>query len=1091
MRRILLFILMLVSFQALHAQVIRPFQHIEAVTQARPADDHIKRYETYLLDAAVFESAKRIIPQASDLAALSASNAIIALPIANGQIVPFYIAEVHILSPESAQEHPEIKNYDIRSVEGNIKGRITYSPMGMSAVLLLPGERQYITPFSKTDALDHAVYALKDYEVPESLKVLCGVEGDTVIHAAQRTTNVTLGDCKLRTYRLAVAATGEYTNWAGSQANAIADITTTVANASLIYELQLAIKFTLTTNSSIVFTDSLTDPYPTASFPNTTILNANTTTLNSVIGTANYDIGFVLNYGWNGGLAYTPAICGSNKGGGAAGLNFNTLSSIMDNMMAHEIGHMFSAQHTMSTGTNAGVCSANVNLPTAYEPGGGSSIMAYSGSVCAGLYYQNYPDGYFHFNSEQLILTYAISQNTCGTQTTISNSSPVISVPAGAYTIPVSTPFTLKASGTDVNGDQLTYTFDQYDVAATYMTAPPSSTATSGPIFRSYPPSATPSRTLPPLSNILSGVANTWEVLPSVSRTVNFKVMTRDNASGGGCVAYENIVVTTNSSAGPFAVTSQNSATSYTANGSNTMTVTWNVANTTASPVSSPNVDILFSADNGQTFPYTLASATANNGTKTVLVPNVSTTIGRIKVQSSNNIFFDINKAFITINSPCAANGAIFSPTSTLIAPAGSLSLNQGLTASYGSPVNISGTITSSDPIANLAVGNGTATTCASYSNVFQYKTFSFQPTASGSYTFTRTTGSAALVFDLYQGSYTPSTPCNNYLVSNYIGGSSSASFTVSLTAGITYVMTVGTFTSGSPALPASFAIGVTPPAGGNIYSSTPDPGAGYNYTFVIVNSLGNIQGYSATGDMSNASLYPADNYTVYGLSVDNTVSQTTLDNYTGGPFSSLQAALLNGTICGNLSANSRTVQVMAPLGVTGISLSATRANDHTNLLWQSYNEHDMSNYLIERSADGRNFSPVGNTGAKNSSTAANYSFTDNAPESGANFYRIRGIDYAGANIWSNVREVLFNQQGITDAIVFPNPLNAGVATVKLTRDMGVLVCSVTNINGQLLQQFTTSGTEFNINLQSLAKGIYFFRISGESGERINLRLVR
>lgn len=1091
MRRILFFVLMLVSFQTLQAQVIRPFQRVESPTQNKPADSHIRQYETYLLDAAAFESAKFMIPQASSLPALTASNAIVELPLANKQIVSFYIAETHVLSPESASEHPEIKNYDIRSVDGGYNGRITYSPVGMNIMLLLPGERQYITPFSQTDALHHAVYSVKDYEVPENLRVACGVEGDTVVHAAQRTTNVTLGDCTLRTYRLAVAATGEYTNWAGSQANAIADITTTVANVSLIYELQLAIKFTLTTNNSIVFTDSLTDPYPTVSFPNTTILNTNTTTLNNAVGSANYDLGFVVNYGWNGGLAYTPAICSGNKGGGAGGLNFSTLSTIMDNLMAHEIGHMFSAQHTMSTGTNAGPCSANVNLPTAYEPGGGSSIMAYSGSVCSGLYYQSYPDGYFHFNSEQLILTYAISQSTCGTQTTISNNSPSISVPANTYTIPISTPFKLSASGTDVNGNQLTYTFDQYDAAATYMTATPSATATSGPVFRSYPPSTTPGRTLPPLANILAGTANTWEVLPSVSRTLNFKVLTRDNASGGGCVAYENIAVTTNSAAGPFAVTSQNSATSYTANGSDTMTVTWNVANTTAAPVSSPNVDILFSSDNGQTFPYTLASATPNNGSKTLLVPNINTTLGRIKVVSSNNIFFDINKAAITITSSCTASGASFSPSATLTAPAGSPTLNQGLAAVYGSVVNIAGTITSSDPTANLAVGNGTATTCAFYTNVYQYKSFSFQPNVSGSYTFTRTSGSTALVFNLYQGSYTPSTPCNNYLISNYTGGSGSTSYTVGLVAGLTYVMTVGTFDAGSPALPASFTIGVTPPSGGNIYSATPDPGSGYTYTFAIVNSQGNIQGYSTTGDMSNAGLYPADIYTVYGLSVSTAVSQATLDSYTGGPFSALQTAILNGTICANQSSNTRTVRVMAPLGVTGISLTVTRNNDKANLLWQSYHEKDMSNYLVEHSTDGRNFSAIGNSAAKNSGVTAMYTFTDIAPATGVNFYRIRGVDVTGANTWSSVKEVYFNQQGTTEAIVFPNPLANGSATVKLTRDMGALVCSVTDINGQLLQQFNTSGTEFTVNLQSLAKGIYFFRISGESGERINLRLVR
>src|SRR5690606_7833209 len=150
----------------------------------------------------------------------------------------------------------------------------------------------------------------------------------------------------------------------GSQANAVASITATIANVNLIYERDLGIHLTLVTNNTVIFTNAATDPYPTVSFPDQTVLDDNTNTLDLNIGSSNYDLGMVFNEGWNGGLAYTPGVCNSlTKGGGAAGLSGGPAGPVMENMVAHEAGHMFSANHTMSAGTGPS-CLDNLNLPT-------------------------------------------------------------------------------------------------------------------------------------------------------------------------------------------------------------------------------------------------------------------------------------------------------------------------------------------------------------------------------------------------------------------------------------------------------------------------------------------------------------------------------------------------------------------------------------------------------------------------------------------------------------------------------------------------------------------------------------------------------
>ena len=103
--------------------------------------------------------------------------------------------------------------------------------------------------------------------------------------------------------------------------------------------------------------------------------------------------------------------------------------------------------------------------------------------------------------------------------------------------------------------------------------------ATTGPVFRSLTPVTSNKRTFPALNSILNGTNyNKWEVLPSVNRTLNFKVTIRDNHTGGGSTNTDDMVVTVAGNSGPFTVTSPNTNVSW--NEGSQHTVKWNVANT-------------------------------------------------------------------------------------------------------------------------------------------------------------------------------------------------------------------------------------------------------------------------------------------------------------------------------------------------------------------------------------------------------------------------------------------------------------------------------------------------------------------------------
>jgi len=77
--------------------------------------------------------------------------------------------------------------------------------------------------------------------------------------------------------------------------------------------------------------------------------------------------------------------------------------------------------------------------------------------------------------------------------------------------------------------------------------------------------------------------------------------------------------------------------------------VTWSVAGTDAAPIGTANVKITLSTDGGYTYPWVLAASTPNTGSKTVTLPLVATTRGRIKVEAIGNVFFDVSNTDFTV----------------------------------------------------------------------------------------------------------------------------------------------------------------------------------------------------------------------------------------------------------------------------------------------------------------------------------------------------------------------------------------------------------------------------------------------------------
>ena len=287
--------------------------------------------------------------------------------------------------------------------------------------------------------------------------------------------------------------------------------------------------------------------------------------------------------------------------------------------------------------------------------------------------------------------------NTGGTVTPTGDAVPVVTAPM-TYTIPLQTPFALTGSATDADNDPLIYSWEQNDRGASPNSAGTSllsNVKTNGPLFAMFPKSGqitqtlvytspgennlttNPTRVFPDLQQILDNNTNAEtgmcpdgpiaqpvpqaitecyaEFLPTSDYVgvagvndsplaLHFRFTARDMRGG---VDSADTTLLLASGTGPFLVTAPNTAVTYTA--ATTQTVTWDVAGRDGAPINATDVKISLSIDGGHTYPYVLAASTPNDGSEVVTLPSVGTTQARVKVEAVGNIFFDVSNTDFTI----------------------------------------------------------------------------------------------------------------------------------------------------------------------------------------------------------------------------------------------------------------------------------------------------------------------------------------------------------------------------------------------------------------------------------------------------------
>lgn len=561
------------------------------------------------------------------------------LPSPTGILTRFKIAESPVMTPALQAKSP-VHTYKVFGIDDpRASGRLDWGPNGFHGYIQGSAGDYTLDPPSIGDRQTVVTYFRRDNFQPRN-GWTCQVVG------ASGTSHQGFGvqtGTTLKTYRLAMKATGEYTAFYGSQAAAQNGVITSVNRCNQVYEIDLAIHMNIVDNTC--YTNAATDPYTNNS--GGTMLGQNQTTCDASPGNANYDIGHVFSTGGGGVAGLRVVGVTGQKARGVTGSPSPIGDGYDIDYVAHEMGHQYGGNHSFA-GTQGNCGGGNMNPSTAYEPGSGSTIMAYAG-ICGSDDLQPHSDAYFHIISLEEIMSWRDNAGSGGSAVANGNQLPTAN--AGAdFTIPVNTPFKLTGSGTDGNGDTLTYCWEQWDLGQNIA------------VFRSFNPTTSPTRFCPKLATVLAGTTDIWDPYILSGVTQHWKVTTRDNRAGGGGFAED--IMTLIFSGAQFKVTSPN--TNVTWGSGSTQTVTWTVGGSTAA-----NVRILLSTDGGNSYgagtATVLVASTANDGSESVTLPAVTSTTARIIVEPVGNIYYDISDVNFTINNTAAPTITTISPTNVFV----------------------------------------------------------------------------------------------------------------------------------------------------------------------------------------------------------------------------------------------------------------------------------------------------------------------------------------------------------------------------------------------------------------------------------------
>jgi len=361
------------------------------------------------------EALKEQLTQTPSRAKSLQSSVIVQFPNSSGVLESFRVFETPLLTGALADKFPSIKSYTGQGIEDpTARIRFSLSPNDGLHTTRFSGKEAtvFIAPINP-EATTYSVYKRSE-KTPIAETFRCLVEDHAQsLNNEPKTYLKNADDGTLRTFRLAVSTTGEYTQYhGGTVAGALAAINTSMTRVNGIYENDFAITMVLVPNNDIlIYTNASSDPYSNGNF-NSQVQEV----LTNRIGESNYDVGHLFaRASDNGNAGCIGCVCRNRRKGSAFTSRNIPEGDVFDvDYVAHELGHQFGGNHTF-THRNEGTIAQ-------LEPGSGTTIMGYAG-ITGATDVQPNSDDYFHAISIQQITNY-VKSTGCQVNTATGNAIP-------------------------------------------------------------------------------------------------------------------------------------------------------------------------------------------------------------------------------------------------------------------------------------------------------------------------------------------------------------------------------------------------------------------------------------------------------------------------------------------------------------------------------------------------------------------------------------------------------------------------------------------------------------------------------------------
>ncbi|OAV44271.1 hypothetical protein A3850_007080 [Lewinella sp. 4G2] len=264
---------------------------------------------------------------------------------------------------------------------------------------------------------------------------------------------------------------------------------------------------------------------------------------------------------------------------------------------------------------------------------------------------------------------------------------------------------------------------------------------------------------------------------------------------------------------------------------------------------------------------------------------------------------------------------------------------------------------------------------------------------------------------------------------------------------------------------------------GGSVnYNFGPGQGFGTDFESVALHEFGHVHQLKHVADPAEVMSFRTTNGT--------TQREISPDTRAGAQFVADLALQYNPPVinCGGDFPEERDYVSFSAVNGNSLPLTwnyfgADAGAKNVSLTWGTSDEVNADYHLVERSADGTNFQPIGEVTPTGSATeSADYLFYDEEPLPGDNYYRITQVDVDGSAHRSPVRQISFGGEQLSIS-VYPNPVVSQLNVRNAaTTDGGRL--RIYNAAGREVRSIATveSQAVHSIDVADLAAGQYVLR---------------